>query len=90
MFEDRPWQPWRDYSCQVGALRLKPWESPPCHVYYTAPDNRDGMKQGLRDARAGDLADRLMAAGLSIYEPDPAAALARAEKRGERRRAAGF
>jgi hypothetical protein len=35
----------------------------------------------VRDGNAGELADRLMDAGLSIWEPDPAAALAKAKRK---------
>jgi hypothetical protein len=69
------------YVCQDGGLKLRPWAPPPCWMrkpeYIAAalarPYGIDGERQ------AGDLARDLIAAGLSIYEPDPLAALERAE-----------
>jgi len=68
------------YSWQFDALRLKPWQSPPCWV-----DPRD-IKATLsagdhgvgRHYATAKLLQRLLAAGLSRYEPDPIAALERA------------
>ena len=56
------------YSCQIKALKLRPWESPPCWGagFHSTP-------------QAAQLLDRLLAAGLSMWEPDPIAALAKAE-----------
>jgi hypothetical protein len=65
-------EPWRSvaefcsYSCQMDALRLKPWEHPPAWG-------------GTPDADA--LVERLRACGLSRFEPDPGSALAAKEKR---------
>jgi hypothetical protein len=53
------------HACQCRALHLKPWETPPCSV----ADMDD-------DAGApGRLLHRMLAVGLSKYEPDPLAAL---------------
>jgi hypothetical protein len=46
------------YHCQMQALNLKPWETPPC---LAAPD----------DTPAGRFLRRMIAAGLSKFEPDP-------------------
>ena len=54
---------------QSESLALKPWECAPCE---SDPDPSD--KAGFAE-QARQLADRLRAAGLSIYEPDPIAAL---------------
>ena len=65
---ERPWLSVAHFcvfSLQMDALSLKPWEHPPAWG-------------GTPDADA--LADRLREAGLSRYDPDPAAALARAAK----------
>lgn len=51
------------YSLQIDNLGLKPWSDPPCY----------GHLQD--DPEAYKLAQRLEAAGLSIFEPDPEAAL---------------
>jgi hypothetical protein len=47
---------------------LKPWECAPCNIW------------GYYSSNAIALRDRLLAAGLSIYEPDPVKALAEAEQ----------
>lgn len=90
MLKDRPWDDvakFAAYVVQGQSLRLRLWESPPCHGYIRSPDGRGGFKT-VRDDKAGALADRLLAAGLSIYEPEPVAALERAEKSRRRKRAA--
>jgi hypothetical protein len=70
-------EPWEDvasfaaYCCQNRTLKLKPWQTPPCDARRDVPDDR----------KAYALAERLTAAGLSIFEPDPIAALAAIEAR---------
>jgi hypothetical protein len=56
-------------SCYVQdeRLQLKPWQTPPCDIW------------GYGQSDAIELRDRLLAAGLSIYEPDPVKALAEVE-----------
>jgi hypothetical protein len=63
------------YSAQCTTLHLKPWEAPPMHVCATTAD----LDPNVYGCRPGEVAlhDRLLAAGLSIYEPDPLNALAR-------------
>jgi len=56
------------YAVQCDTLRLKPWEAPPCCVW------------GYDQSGGIELRERLVAAGLSIYEPDPVKALAEAEQ----------
>jgi hypothetical protein len=53
-------------DCQSRALRLPPWEQPPC------------SEAAQDDPRARHLLARLRERGLSVYEPDPLAALERA------------
>jgi hypothetical protein len=60
------------YGCQCDALHLKPWQSAPCHLTDVKPID-DPQRHGL--FAAWDLRRRLLAAGLSAYEPDPIAAL---------------
>jgi hypothetical protein len=75
-------QPWLEvaefaaYRCQVRALALKPWQSPPCWLGDNRPAD-DGDGRGLVDA--WELRRRLVASGLSMYEPDPPGALAAIE-----------
>jgi hypothetical protein len=70
------------YHCQYRALQLKPWQFPPIWIDDVSatlkepPDSKDRH-------RAAKLLQRLLAAGLSRYEPDPLAALKRAEARAE-------
>jgi hypothetical protein len=65
-------EPWAEVAefaahvCQCRTLHLKPWELPPSSF-----DARD-------DDPGAELLRRLLAAGLSRYEPDPIAALERA------------
>jgi hypothetical protein len=63
------------FACNVAqseALNLKPWEVCPAE---SDPDPSDNASYAEQKRRARQLADRLRAAGLSIYEPDPIAAL---------------
>ena len=63
------------FCCSVAqseSLDLKPWECPACESDSDPSDNASYAEQ---KRRARQLADRLRAAGLSIYEPDPIAAL---------------
>jgi hypothetical protein len=58
------------YGCQRRALKLKPWQSPPC-CCDNDPKDRDAVL----------LLDEMLAAGVSQWEPDPMAALARQRKK---------
>ena len=70
------YESWEDVArfaanCVQGrSLRLRPWESPPCSAEVIW---NDGSIR--RDPDAGAMLDRMLAAGLSQYEPDPLAAL---------------
>jgi hypothetical protein len=59
--------------CQTRTLGLKPWELPPCQVEDEKPA-ADRNQIGLM--KAWNVRQRLLAAGLSAYEPNPPAALA--------------
>jgi hypothetical protein len=64
------------YHHQIQALKLRPWEPPPSWVRDiegTLEAGDDGVGGWYR---AAQLAQRLLAAGLSLYEPDPITALA--------------
>jgi hypothetical protein len=59
------------YHCQDKALKLRPWQPPPCWC-------RDPGNGGIGGRYAAALlTQRLLAAGLSRFEPDPIAALER-------------
>jgi hypothetical protein len=60
------------YSCQCHCLHLEPWQSPPCW----AGDERPVAEDSGGHLAAWMMRQRLIDAGLSIYEPDPVAALA--------------
>lgn len=62
------------YHCQCQTLRLRPWQSPPMYAAARL-DGPDDMVW----KQAETLAHRLLAAGLSKYEPDPIGALATSE-----------
>ena len=57
--------------CQYESLHLKPWQSAP-HRPSVDPMNGDDGAIRLRD--------KMLAAGVSIYHPDPLAALGDAEQ----------
>jgi hypothetical protein len=63
------------YHRQMAALKLQAWEIPPCWISET--DIADILATGSRDRRydAAELGQRLLAAGKSLWEPDPLAAL---------------
>jgi hypothetical protein len=66
------------YCCQCRSLRLKPWQTPPMHgdAEPSHPDADDTHGYGA----AAELLERLLAAGLSRWEPDPIGALEAAER----------
>ncbi len=63
------------YSAQIDNLHLKPWESPPCCVDLDAP-----LVGHPDDFKAVRLLEKMLAAGISRWHPDPLKALAEAEK----------
>jgi hypothetical protein len=76
MLGDEPWDEVAEFAshcCQYYALSLRPWQSPPSSVDEDDPDERD------KDAQ--QLLRKMLAAGVSRYDPDPLQAL-----RGRRRR----
>jgi hypothetical protein len=81
MLETGPWKAAATFAaecCQSRLLRLKPWQDPPCYADGD-PDaipNSDGIGE---TAEAHALLHRMLRAGLSRWEPDPLAALAKVE-----------
>jgi hypothetical protein len=65
------------YLCQSRNLRLEIQEFPPCWLLDVDDVEGPIFKRKVEGAR---LLRRLLAAGLSQYEPDPIAALAAAKK----------
>ena len=73
MLEDEEWvevAEFAAYHCQVHALSLKPWQDAPCHA--------DEDDQHPQDRDAQRFLRKMLAAGISRYEPDPMAAFERA------------
>jgi hypothetical protein len=60
------------YSQQIDNLHLPPWKSPPC-------DSFDGDEF---DPEIAEIVKRLKRYGLSLFEPDPIAAIEAARRRG--------
>jgi hypothetical protein len=71
------------FHCQCEQLGLAPWQVAPCDVRDIARDlvrtDERAERTGLRSA--AQLLRRMLAAGLSRYEPRPLQALERAEQR---------
>ncbi len=77
MLEERPWEEVAQFAAchqQCKNLGLKPEETPPCHgaVNVSAP----GSTGDLSFPAANQLLQRMLASGLSQWEPDPESALA--------------
>jgi hypothetical protein len=68
IFTPEPWEEVAQFAadiCQTNALNLSPLEHPPCHAHRDAFGNDGSIK----------LRDRMVAAGVSIWHPDPLKAL---------------
>ncbi|TYL85714.1 hypothetical protein [Bradyrhizobium cytisi] len=68
--------------CQSAALNLKPWQLPPCSPTI-ANHLDDALRVPFSDAsgrrEGAEIVRKLRSLGLSIYEADPLAAIARVE-----------
>ena len=67
------------YACQCAVLRPKPWQPVPANDYVAVTDDDSEYGPVMGRAAAAELLRRLLAAGLSRYEPSPLEALARVE-----------
>jgi hypothetical protein len=77
--QDDPWSEvsqFAAYCCQIHALHLKPWQSPPCSVDEDDPDEHDNKT-------AQKLLRLMLANGVSRFDPDPLAALKRRKRKKE-------
>jgi hypothetical protein len=76
------------YHCQMEALRLRPWQPPP---YWASDDKPRDPHPTAGKVAAWEPRRRLIAAGLSVYEPDPVRALeaVRSATRGDDRVGSG-
>jgi len=80
MLADRPFEEagaFAAYHCQNRFLRLRPWEAAPCDASIGDVDAPTMPLGGKR--AAAQLLQRMLDNGLSRYEPNPVAALARPE-----------
>jgi hypothetical protein len=68
--------PFAAYLLQCSRLVLKPWMAPPCAAHEEVGPTEYDDCYGNRRAEV-ELLRRLLAAGLSRWEPDPVAALER-------------
>jgi hypothetical protein len=83
MLSSRPWERvgrFCAFSCQMDSLHLDPWEYPPLWVRdidaaLNAPDDARRVRDAAR------LLQRMLALGLSRYEPSPMKAIEQAEQR---------
>jgi hypothetical protein len=64
------------YACQCRTLKLRPWQAPPTDVHSDVVMNPPSY--GHRPEEIA-LRRRMLALGLSLYEPDPICALEAAE-----------
>jgi hypothetical protein len=67
------------YGCQCDALRPEPWQPVPANEYVAVTDDDSAYGPVMGRAAAAELLRRLLAAGLSRYEPNPLEALERVE-----------
>jgi hypothetical protein len=67
------------YGCQVDALRLKPWQPPPCRVEVGWTDG-DGLGALGGVQMASELLERMLRLKISRWHPDPVAAIEAAEQ----------
>ena len=80
MLQERPWievAKFAAYGRQCDALRLRPWQPPPCWAEVDDQDNEAGPISGHR--AAAELLRRMLALGISRWHPDPLAAIEAAE-----------
>ena len=68
------------FSAQSRALRLQPWETSLLYVGNLDAALRLPFGGLSKDREAAELLQRMIANGISKYEPDPLAALAAAER----------
>jgi hypothetical protein len=69
---DEPWEEVAEfaaYCCQTNNLRLKPWQTPPCHV-----GGDDVQPEAVR------LLEQMRELGISRWHPDPLAAIEAAKQ----------
>ena len=81
MLKEKPWRETAEfcsYGCQCDRLQLKPWQWPPCEVDPDWAEYTDDDHHGR--IAAARLLERMLALGISRWEPDPVAAIVEAER----------
>jgi hypothetical protein len=63
------------YCCQCNALRLMPWQDPPCHVYAEERGDDEARNQISGYEQALSLLQQMLDLGISRWHPDPVAAI---------------
>jgi hypothetical protein len=80
MLADEPWESvaqFASYSAQNRNLGLMPWQNPPCHARLANLDKPFDDPRGERES--AELLSKMLALGLSRFEPNPLQAIAEAE-----------
>ena len=75
---DEPWEQvarFAAYCRQCDSLRLMPHQSPPCWIHDMEATLAAGDDGIMGKYAAAKLLQRMLDAGLSVYEPDPIGAL---------------
>jgi hypothetical protein len=68
------------YHRQVNALRLRPWEPPPCHINDADETLAQPEQPGDGKHAAARLLKQMLALGVSKWHPDPLAAIEQAKR----------
>ena len=82
MLASEPWENVAIFACtcaQYRSLDLPPWQSPPFRCSQSLRDLSQPYGDASGRRECAELRKRLRDAGLSVFEPDPIAALARIE-----------
>src|SRR5262249_55955999 len=78
MLENQSWHEVARFACscvQSASLNLFPWQGPPCALSEDPEDENAVNQAGVK------LLQRMLAAGVSRFDPDPLAALGRKKSR---------
>lgn len=82
MLRTRPWEMVARFGClcaQSTSLGLKPFQNPP--MYARSPDLEKPFDDPRGERAAAEILKKLLANKLSMYEPDPLAAIAETERK---------
>jgi hypothetical protein len=82
MLFDRPFERvgrFAAFSCQMDSLHLQPWETPPVWIRGDIEAALHAPNDARRVRDAARLLQRMLALGISRYEPSPMKAIEQAE-----------